>query len=134
MKKGMKTTISINHQPSGGREWVAEITGRDQRYGVARKFLVAIDASWSSSGKTGSTIFELEAGKLYQVKPSWKDRYYLAFQDGETWTPTTQEVQQALDRLDAGQIAFPQREEIHEPHEPDDQGEVASTTNGKTPT
>jgi hypothetical protein len=28
----MSTIISINHQPSGGKEWVAEITGRHPKF------------------------------------------------------------------------------------------------------
>lgn len=100
------TTISINHQPSGGREWVAEITGRDQQYGVERSFLRPISRSWSSSGKTGTTTFELLPGRLYQVKPSWKDRYYVVVNaDGTARTPGVDEVGKILDDLDARKAA-----------------------------
>lgn len=76
--------IKLNHQPSGGREWVAEITDADDpKYGLSRSFQRDADRNWSGSGKTGTTYFEVEEGKVYEANNPWKDRYFFRVVDGE---------------------------------------------------
>ena len=60
--------LKINHQPSGGKEWVAKILGKDTKYGYQREFLQPIHRDWSSSGKTGWTYYRLERGFTYEIK------------------------------------------------------------------
>ena len=84
--------IKINHQPSGGKEWMAEIVGRDPKYKFQREFLQPVSRDWSSSGKTGFTSFELEPGKVYEVNEPWKGRRFVEIQNGEIKTLDTEEV------------------------------------------
>ena len=84
--------VKINHQPSGGKEWVAEITARDPKYKFKREFLKSVSRDWSSSGKTGTTSFELETGKVYEVNEPWKGRRFVEVQNGELKTLDTEEV------------------------------------------
>lgn len=88
--------IRINHQPSGGKEWVAEITGRHPKYKFNREFLSPVERNWSGSGKTGSTSFELEAGKIYEVNEPWRGRRFVAVRNGEVVTLTAEEVLAAI--------------------------------------
>ena len=84
--------IKINHQPSGGKEWVAEIVGRDPKYTFKREFLNAVARDWSYSGKTGTTAYELENGKIYEINEPWKDRRFVEVRNGEIKTLDTEEV------------------------------------------
>ena len=84
--------LKVNHQPSGGKEWVAEITGRDPKYKFQREFLQPVSRDWSYSGKTGDTSFELEPGKVYEVNEPWKGRRFVEVQNGEIKTLDTEEV------------------------------------------
>ncbi len=99
----MKKTIWINHQPSGGREYVAEIVGTHPKWGLARSFLAGT-RDWSSSGKTGFTGFEIESGKIYEVKPSWKDPYYVTLDnDGDIVEVSAAEAKEYAKNL--GEVA-----------------------------
>ena len=91
-KRVEKKVIKINHQPSGGKEWVAEIVGRDPKYKFQREFLQPVTRDWSYSGKTGLTSFELEPGKVYEVNEPWKGRRFVEIQNGEIKTLDTEEV------------------------------------------
>ena len=84
--------IKVNHQPSGGKEWVAEITGRHPKYKFKREFLLPVSRDWSRSGKTGLTSFELEPGKVYEVNEPWKGRRFVEVQNGEVKTLTAEDV------------------------------------------
>ena len=84
--------LKVNHQPSGGKEWVAEIVDRDPKYKFKREFLLPVSRDWSSSGKTGFTSFELEPGKVYEVNEPWKGRRFVEVQNGEIKTLDTEEV------------------------------------------
>ena len=89
----VKTMIlKVNHQPSGGKEWVAEIAGRDPKYKFERKFLKAVAYDWSYSGKTGTTSYELEPGKIYEINEPWKGRRFVKIQDGKIVTLTVDEA------------------------------------------
>ena len=84
--------IKVKHQPSGGKEWVAEITGRDPKYKFKREFLLPVSRDWSSSGKTGSTSYELEPGKIYEVNEPWKGRRFVEVLNGEVKVLSVEEV------------------------------------------
>jgi len=84
--------IKVNHQPSGGKEWMAEIVGRDPKYKFQREFLQPVSRDWSSSGKTGFTSFELEPGKVYEVNEPWKGRRFVEIQNGEIVVISAEEV------------------------------------------
>ena len=88
----MNKIIIVNHQPSGGKEWVAEITGRDPKYTFKRKFINPVARNWSYSGKTGTTSFELEPGKVYEINEPWKGRRLVEIQNGELKTLNTEVV------------------------------------------
>ena len=86
------TIISVKHQPSGGKEWVAEITGRHPKFKFEREFLIPVERRWSSSGKTGRTLFELEEGRIYEVNEPWKGRYFVTVVSGEIVQVEIEEV------------------------------------------
>jgi len=83
---------AVNHQPSGGKEWVALITGRHPKFKLGRKFLAPVRRDWSYSGKTGRTIFELEEGQVYEVNVPWKGRKFITVQSGKVVEITAEEV------------------------------------------
>lgn len=82
-KQPKEIVLKVRHQPSGGKEWVAEIVGRHPRFNFERKFLNPVARNWSSSGKTGTTSFLLQEGKVYEVNEPWKGRYFITVQNGE---------------------------------------------------
>ena len=77
-----KVMITLNHQPSGGREWVAEIVGIDEKFGFKRTFINPVEKNWSSSGRTGETIYLVEEG-IYEYNEPWKGRGFFAVKNGE---------------------------------------------------
>ena len=91
-KKEEKVMLNLNHQPSGGREWVAEITGTHPKYKLNRDFLRPVARDWSYSGKTGTTSFILEIGKIYEVNEPWGDRYFAKIENGEVVRMEAEEV------------------------------------------
>lgn len=82
-KQPKEIVLKVRHQPSGGKEWVAEIVGRHPRFNFERRFLNPAARNWSSSGKTGTTSFLLQEGKVYEVNEPWKGRYFITVQNGE---------------------------------------------------
>ena len=67
-----------------GRPWIAEITGLDQKYGLARQFLrtVALEFYKGSPSKLAVSLDDLEVGSFYEMKnpASWRhsdERQYL---------------------------------------------------------
>ena len=92
VKEVRNMVIKVNHQPSGGKEWVAEIVGRDPKYKFKREFLQPVSRDWSYSGKTGLTSFELEPGKVYEVNEPWKGRRFVEVQNGEIVVISAEEV------------------------------------------
>lgn len=74
--------ISLNHQPSGGKEWVARILGKDRKYGLAREFLHISGRDWSSSGKTGTSEFAITVDGIYEYNEPWKGRGVLRRENG----------------------------------------------------
>jgi hypothetical protein len=88
----MTTVLWIRHQPSGGKEWIAEITGRDPKYTYKRDFLRPVGRDWSSSGRTGSTAFQLEEDKIYEIQEPYNGRKFVAVQNGQIITISPEEV------------------------------------------
>lgn len=82
----------IRRQPSGGKEWIAEIIGRDPKYTYKREFLRPVGRNWSSSGRTGSTAFELEEGKIYEINEPYKGREFVEVRNGRIIIISPEEV------------------------------------------
>ena len=101
----MATIIKVNHQPTGGKEWVAEITGRSQKYGLNREFLKVVARNWSSTGRTGSTAFELEENKLYEVNEPYKGRSFVKVEDGQIREVSAEEAMRYVDELEKVEVA-----------------------------
>lgn len=94
--------IAVNHQPSGGREWVAEIKGTHPKYRFEREFLSEDKRNWSGSGKTGTTYYEVEYGKVYEINVPWGERYFFRLADnGERERLATGEVKAILDERES---------------------------------
>ena len=82
VESGGPVTLEINHS-SKQKEWIAEITGTDKKYKYKREFIRPTKKDWSSSGKNGTTTFELEEGKVYDISPSYKRRYFAKVENGQ---------------------------------------------------
>ncbi|MBO8165094.1 MAG: hypothetical protein H0Z34_15530 [Brevibacillus sp.] len=80
-----RTTLAIRHQPSGGKEWIAEIVGRHAKNNFERRFLNPVAREWSYSGRTGRTVFELEEGKIYEVCEPYNGRYFVEVVNGRVY-------------------------------------------------
>lgn len=77
---GPGTSDEVIGSTSGRKPWVAEITGLDQKYGFARKFVrgrIQYKRSNNSGSRGVELWFILESGKIYEVKEhtSWKSSY-----------------------------------------------------------
>lgn len=90
--------IRVNHQPSGGKEWIARIAGKHPQYKFEREFLSPVDREWSSTGKTGWTYYEVEEGKIYEVNEPWHGRYFIKIENGEMKEMHTEEVLKAIEK------------------------------------
>jgi hypothetical protein len=99
------TIIKVNHQPTGGKEWVAEITGRSQKYGLNREFLKVVARNWSSTGRTGSTAFELEENKLYEVNEPYKGRRFVTVREGQIQEVSPEEAMGLVEKMEKGEVA-----------------------------
>lgn len=107
--------IRVNHQPSGGKEWVAKITGKHPQYKFEREFLTADDREWSSTGKTGWTYYEIEDGEIYEVNEPWHGRYFIKIENGEMKEITKEEVLKAVEKMEeAKKIEKSKKEEFME--------------------
>lgn len=83
VRQPKSVVFGVNHQPSGGKEWVARIIGRHPRFKFNREFLNPVERKWSSSGKTGTTYYSLKEGAIYEVNEPWKGRYFVKVENGE---------------------------------------------------
>jgi hypothetical protein len=71
--------FSVSVKTYVGKSWVAAITGRDAKYGIARTFVHPISREVSRSGRTGEWTYYLTPG-LYQVQEpngSRINRYFI---------------------------------------------------------
>jgi len=90
-------TVQLNHQPSGGKEYIAQLCGRDPKFVFKRKFLPIIDKKWSSSGKTGVSYFFLEEDGFYEVfEPYTKGKIYLLKEGNQIKEISIEEVFQKV--------------------------------------
>ena len=64
-------------------EWVAEIIGRHPTYVFARQFIPVLVRDWSSTGKTGVTLFVLDEGKVYEVNAPYLGRCFVRVEGEE---------------------------------------------------
>lgn len=86
-----------------GQPWVARITGRDPRYGLAREFVQGQRdyAEASSTGARGIVVwYQLEDGGIYEIHEllSWKRdrRYFCRARRGQVVEITREEVERCL--------------------------------------
>lgn len=97
---GWKTHLAPGHSGDRRLPWVAEITGTDPRFGLAREFLPRkLDCRDANrTGERGVTCWwTLESGRLYQVRyrvtwSKWVTRYVTVTQDGDITGITGQEA------------------------------------------
>src|SRR5690606_26004294 len=92
MKAPKTVILGVNHQPSGGKEWVAKSVGLHPKFKFNREFLNPTERKWSSSGKTGTTYFRLKEGEIYEVNEPWKGRYFVKVESGEVVVITADAV------------------------------------------
>lgn len=59
--------LTLTHWANHAKEWVALLTGPDEKYGFTREFCRTLQRNWSRSGKSGNTIFLLEYAGWYEV-------------------------------------------------------------------
>lgn len=90
--KPKNAIMYVRHQPSGGKEWVAEIVGRHPKFKFDRLFEQPVERRWSGSGKTGSTLFELEEGKIYEVNAPYEGRQFVTVVNGQIETIGAKDV------------------------------------------
>jgi hypothetical protein len=64
-KEHAMTTIDLDICTPEGKTWLAEITGTDPRFGLAREFVAATSRSTSRSGRTGTATYAVRDG-LYE--------------------------------------------------------------------
>jgi len=79
----MAVIIEVNHQPSGGKEWVAAITGLHPKYTFERTFLPPYKRNWSRSGRTGKTFYKLEDGFVYEINEPYRGRRFVKVISGK---------------------------------------------------
>lgn len=65
-------TISL-HGHLGYRPWVACVTGRDPKYGLAQTFIRADESSSSRSGRTGNKTWHIDDPGLYRIGGTKRD-------------------------------------------------------------
>jgi hypothetical protein len=116
--------VMLSHYQSMGREWAAEITDFDPKYGFKRGFINPVEKDWSSSEKTGLTYFKLEKGKVYEVCEPSKGRWFVQVADGDYNEITKEDVKEYLEQKGSGQIdtelksiSLATSETIYEPDE-----------------
>lgn len=77
----MTTEITLGFSVFEGTTYVARITGRDPKYGLARAFVPAASRHRSKSGRTGSNTYLLEPG-VYELSGEGRRRYVVVGPDG----------------------------------------------------
>jgi hypothetical protein len=65
------------HQYYQTKPWVAQITGADEKFGLARAFVRADERDMSRSGRAGDISWSLNEPGLYQIGGSKHDNYKL---------------------------------------------------------
>lgn len=65
-------TIAL-HAHLGFRPWVARVTGRDPKYGLAQSFVRANESSSSRSGRTGNKTWHIDEPGLYRIGGTKRD-------------------------------------------------------------
>ena len=98
----MATLLPLTCRSGGVRVWVAEITGSDPTYHLARRFLTESHRDRSPETKTGTLTFSLEEGTLYEVQPAKKGRYFVTVQDGKVVRLSEAEARGRVEEMDAG--------------------------------
>lgn len=91
-KFGKYVEIVMNHQPSGGKTWLARITGPDPKYKLKREFLTADEKRHSSSGKTGTDYWHIRQDGIFEYDEAWKNRGFFRIEAGEFISMSRDEV------------------------------------------
>lgn len=66
--KDVIATIRLLHWQTHGREWIAKITGFDEKYIYQREFCPVVEKDWSRSGKNGDTCFWIKEKGYYEIR------------------------------------------------------------------
>lgn len=98
---GEHVLIIMNYQPSGGKTWLAEITGLDTKYGIKRDFLRESDIRRSSSRKTGTNYYFLRKDGYYEYNEAWKDRGFFRIIDGKYENVTRDDIIMSFKQIEA---------------------------------
>lgn len=100
-KSDRSIVVQLAHYTSNGRDWVAEITDTDDKYGFKREFLNA-EKDWSSSGKTGWSYYELRNGNVYEVNEPYKGRWFFQVTNGECVEISKEDVLEYIEQKRSG--------------------------------
>jgi hypothetical protein len=103
------TRVAPGHSADRRLPWVAEITGTDPRYGLAREFLPRkLDCRDANrSGERGVTCWwTLESGRLYQARyrvawNKWVTRWLTVSEDGDIRDVGEEEARQWANGISA---------------------------------
>lgn len=85
--KNMKAIVTTTSGSRNHKSWVAEITGKDARFGFARKFVNPVE-------ENGDKTFELENG-FYEVS-NGGERKFVNVDNGQVNTVSKSDVMAAL--------------------------------------
>lgn len=75
--------LEANYQPSGGKTWMARISGTHPKYGLDREFVSEKRKERSSSGKTGTNEYVAKEGEVYEMNVAWGDRFFFTVENKE---------------------------------------------------
>jgi hypothetical protein len=83
LKENNKVILKVRHY-STDKEWCARIVGEDSTYRFKREFMRPYDRDWSSSGRTGYTMYDVSSDGVYEFKNPYDDRYFIKI-EGSHW-------------------------------------------------
>ena len=96
--------FTLSHWSNHCKEYVARITGPDEKFKFSREFVRPSNRRWSRSGKNGYTDFVVSVPGLYEIQePSTgiyggqgARRYFRINEDGATESVTFEEALAAV--------------------------------------
>lgn len=61
-------SIKLTHWANHCKEYLAKLTGPDEKFTFQRQFVSAAERNWSRSGKGGTTVFETSDPGVYEIQ------------------------------------------------------------------